>query len=342
MNLRTTAPLALILALAACSGNPLGNVPEDPEPEVVVPPQGSDGGISREGLPPGTTNPSRSKSITRYEARDGDTGNGFVTNVAYDGRTDTFTVDNLGFDGANTYTRGVAVGSLGPYAVYESAATITDPSNGVTIPQFQHRALFAVSTSGNTEFAIVRTGSYVGYGFGGFIYKRDGSVTLPTSGQAAYSGSYGALRDFDGRGGLEYATGDMDMAIDFKDFNEGNAVRGYVRNRAIFDVNGNDITATVLSALSTKTGVPQSQLPTLIFKVGPGVMDVNGEMIGSVSSTTLDSGGALTEFEAGNYYAILSGTNASEVVGVVVVEADDPRYTGVKVRETGGFILTRP
>lgn len=341
MTIRIPAVLVLMTALAGCDGNTLNNVPPDPAEEVPVPAPGTDGGISRDGLPPGTSNPSRSATITRFEPQGG-VGDGYVTSVRYDAATDTFEVDNLGFDGDNGYGRGVAVASLGPYAVYEAASVYPDSVTGAPINQLTHRALLAVSPSGQTEFAIVRTGAYVGYGFGGFIYKRNGPVTLPTSGQAAYSGQYAGLRDFDGRGGLEYATGDMTMAIDFRDFNEGNAVQGFVTNRRVFDIAGNDITGSVVSALATKLGNGQSALPTIALQVGPGVMDVNGEIVGGVVSNVARPDGSLETFETGKYYAILAGTGAQEVVGVVVVEADDPRYSGVTVRETGGFILTRP
>ena len=49
----------------------------------------------------------------------------------------------------------------------------------------------------------------------------------------------------------------------------------------------------------------------------------------------------MSTFETGNYYAVMSGDQANEVVAVLVVTADDPRYSNVTVRETGGFILTR-
>lgn len=348
MNLRMFAPLALILALPACSGNPLGNVPEPEAPVVVVPEPGTDGGLTRDGLPPGTTNPSRSSSITRYEATDGTSGSGFVTNVNYNAANDTFAVADLPFDGNGVYTRGVAVRQLNasqtmPYAVYESAPTANDNLTGGVIGQLQHRAIFAVSTSGQTEFAIVRTGSYVGYGFGGFLYKRNGNVTLPTTGQASYAGDYAGIRDFEGTSGMEYATGAMSMDIEFDGFGAGNAaVKGRISNCRIFDINGNDITGQVLSALSTETGVSQGSLPTLVFDVGPGVMDVNGEITGQLGSA-LNTTSGREDFETGNYYAILSGNNAQEVVGIVVVTADDPRFgNNVTVRETGGFILTRP
>ncbi|MGD9917373.1 MAG: hypothetical protein AB7U46_05095 [Paenirhodobacter sp.] len=325
-------PFLALMALASCGG-----------PAVVGgsdsgTDSGTDGGISSDGtLPPGTDSPSASRGIVRYEAQD-DSGNGYATGFTYNKTDDTFLVDNLAFDGADTpYTRGTKVSSLGRFAVYEGPDLYPDDVTGVPIGQFTHRALYAVSDSGNVELAIVRTGAYVNYGFGGFIYQRNGSVTLPTSGQAAYSGEYAGLRDFEGRAGLEYVRGDMTMAIDFEDFNDGNAVRASVTNRRVYDIDGNDITTDIMSAMGSTASV----LPTITFDVGPGVMTSNGEIAGQAHSYTADASGAITTFESGNYYAIVSGDNAEEVVGIIVVTATDPRgaYT---TRETGGFLLTRP
>ncbi|WP_212524041.1 hypothetical protein [Actibacterium sp. MT2.3-13A] len=338
---------ALLLPLAACSSG-VGTNP--------VTGGGTGGGTGGTGgggitsdrtMPPGTASPSPRNSLYRYEPSDGE-GSGYATGFAYDSTNDTFTVDNLAFDGDNSYTRDAVVGSLGPYAVYENANLFNDSTTGAPITQFSHKVLYGVSTNtdGNgdatAEFAIVRTGAYLGYGFGGFIYQRNGGVTLPTSGQARYNGDYAGLRDFDGRGGLEYVTGDMQVAIDFEDFDAGDAVQGRVTNRRIFDTGGTDITNDMLTALAAEYGGSYTALPTLLFTVGPGVLDANGEMLGGLTSQVADGNGDLVDFESGNYYALLSGANADEIVGVLVVEADDPRYNGVTVRETGGFILYRP
>lgn len=336
--------LAACLLLAACDGNPF-----TPEEAPVDP--GTDPGTGIDSdrvLPPGTANPTRSSGIFRREPTSeagGNTGDGYVGDVAYDSTTDTFTVDGLAFDGGNVYERGSSVGSLGPFAVYEADSLYFDDVTGKPISQFGHRALYGVSASGNTEFAIVRTGAYVPYGYGGFIYQRNGSVTLPTSGQATYQGDYAGIRDFDGAGGLEYSQGDMTISIDFNDFNEGSAVAGQVTNRAIFDINGNDITSDVINALNADNEASLTSLPTLVFSVGPGALDANGEMTGKLSSSFTGADGAAVGYEAGNYYAVLSGDatqgGEDEIVGVIVVEAQDPRYEGVTVRETGGFILYR-
>ncbi|WP_068111794.1 hypothetical protein [Tropicimonas marinistellae] len=305
---------------------------------------GDDGSIDGDSdLPPGTTSPSAKKGIIRYEAYDEDAGTGFARQVSYDSDTDTFLVNNLGFDGteATPYTRGVAVGSLGPFAVYEAVDTVVDPLSGEEIEQFPHKAIYGVSRSGATRFAIVRTGAYVDYGYGGFIYERDGSVVLPTEGQATYEGDYAGLRDFNGRDGVEYSTGTMNVDIDFEDFDNGGAVKGYVTDRAIFDIDGNEVTQDILDALAADTGSTVTALPTLIFKVGPGHLDKNGEIAGEINSWKPGTGDSLEEFESGNYYAVISGDDAEEIVGVIVVESEDPRYESVTVRETGGFILSR-
>lgn len=332
--------LMALALLAACDGNPFvdpATVPDPPPP----PPDPVTGIHSDHALPPGTESPSSNSVIVRREAKDGAApGNGYVSDVSYDSDTDRFTVDGLAFDGGNVYRRGTTVSSLGPTAVYQANSSYQDDITGVPIDQFSYRALYGVSRTGETEFAIVRTGAYIPYGFGGFIYQRNGTVTLPTSGQAHYTGDYAALRDFDGLPALEYATGDMTMDIDFNDFDQGNGVAGSVTNRAIFDINGNDVTNDVLSALNADLTSPLTELPVLTFTVGPGVMDANGEIAGGIGSYYTDGGAAQT-FESGEYYAIVAGENGSEVVGVIVVTADDPRVDGVTVRETGGFILYR-
>ncbi len=225
---------AATLALAACSSsgtNPVtgGDTGGD---------TGSSGGLSNASIstltgPESTQSPTADGAIHRQETEDS-TGNGFAKSFAYDAASDTFSVDNLGFDGDNAYKRGTAVGDLGPFKVYESAAVYADDVTGAPIGQFLHRAIYGVSASGQARFAIVRTGSYLPYGFGGFMYERDGKVTLPASGQAQFTGDYAALRDFNGAGGLEYAKGKMDVAIDLRDFNDGNAIQGHITDRQIY------------------------------------------------------------------------------------------------------------
>ncbi|MBI1173247.1 hypothetical protein GC209_17805 [bacterium] len=303
---------------------------------------------------PGTASPTAVGDISRAEAFDATTGNGFAKGYSYDQTADTFTVDNLAFDGGNVYQRATRPGgakmTISGAKVYAGSGTYPDTVTHTLIDQFSYRALYGVSTSGNTNFAIVRTGAYRDYGFGGFIYNRIGGVTLPTTGQANYEGTYAGLRDFSGASGLQITSGTAHMAIDFNDFNpdtsatgNGAGITGYVDNRKIFDLNGKDITADVIAGINAdkKPDTPLVALPTMVFKVGPGNLDNNGEMQGQLDNT-ITINGTPTVFEAGKYYAVLSGDATAggkdEVAGVIVVTS---QFTGYTARETGGFILYR-
>jgi hypothetical protein len=332
---------AALAGLAACDGNPIGQPPVDGG-------GGGSSGVSVSELP-GTTNPSAKNPITRTEAKNegpgGVTviGNGFAEDISYNPANDTFTVDNLAFDGANVYHRNKKVPSLGAANVYSAHSTYADDVTGAVIDQFSYRALYGVSRTGQTSFAIVRTGAYVPYGFGGFVYERNGSVTLPTSGQAQFTGAYSGLKDFDGQGGMYYVDGTMTVAIDFNDFNaaesptgNGAGVQGYVTDRHVYDMNGSDVTDQFVTQMNTDLALtaPATALPTLVFTVEPGTLDNNGEMQGSVTSS---AGGE--QFETGTYYAVMSGEGAaSEIAGIIVVTAP---YDTSTQRDTGGFILYR-
>ena len=294
-------------------------------------------------LPPGTNAPSSNDSIYRTEALN-ENGGGYVTEVAYNAANDTFFVDNIGFDGDNIYTRDDDVGTLsqgaGPvYAVYEAASTVNDGTSGDQIAQLEYRAIYGVSantvevngeTLPQSQFAIIRTGSYAQYGFGGFVYTRNGGVELPTSGQAFYTGDYAGMRIFSGAGGLQYVNGSMDISVDFEDFNDGFAVKGIIYDREYFDIDGNQ--------LPIGTGIDAYLDVDVQFAVEPGVLDENGEITGELGSFTVADDGALEAYESGTYYAIIGGEDANEIVGVVVMEADND---GITSQETGGFILVR-
>ncbi|MDU8912408.1 hypothetical protein [Aestuariicoccus sp. MJ-SS9] len=344
-----TRILMLMLALglvAACEDtNPLMAEEEAPDGEDGGG-EGDEGGgdeggpiVSDGDLPPGTASPTPNTGIFRYEAMDDDTGSGFLAQPSYNASADTFTVDQLAFDGDDTYSRDNVVGSLGPFAVYENDSIAVDPITGVPIEQFEHKAIYAVSQSGETELAIVRTGAYQDYGFGGFVYQRNGGVTLPTGGQASFTGDYAALRDFDGQGGIEYVQGDASITVDFDAFETG-AVAGQITNRVIFNEAGEDITQDFLTAMGETYESNFVTMPTLVFDVVANGLDANGEATGPVDSTIVTTDGTEV-FESGTFYAILSGDGATEVAGILVVTSEDPRIDGVTIRETGGFIATR-
>ncbi|PIE13056.1 MAG: hypothetical protein CSA70_07280 [Rhodobacterales bacterium] len=358
------AALCLGVGLSACGNSNPFTVEEDTGTDGSGGSGGGSGtGIEGRGLPPGTTSPTPNTKIVRYEDVN-DIGGGYVSTVSYnnDAGQDEFTVDGIAFDGDNTYSRGTLVSSLGPFAVYESDSSVVDPLTGNSIGTLDYRAIYGVSTSGQTEFAIVRSGDYGGYGFGGFIYQRNQtddngdpvSLVLPDNGDAQYNGDYAGTRVFNGRSGLEFVTGQARMTIDFKDFNEGrNGVLLRVYNRRLFDANGTDITNTYLTAIegldTNKTAVHNTDgagnnvMPEIRSRLSPGIADGNGELIGEIYSNIRYSDGSLLNLDTGSYYAIMSGQNAEEIVGVLVMEQNDPRGdpSAFNTQETGGFIIYR-
>ncbi|MFU8862754.1 MAG: hypothetical protein ACNA7O_02485 [Rhodobacterales bacterium] len=390
--IRFSALVISACILAACSGNPFDRSEDTaptppaepaPSPEPAPPGDSDPDGIEGRGLPPGTSNPTPNSDIVRFELRDNSTGpnrgNGFANGFRYepptsDGGGDLFYVEGLAFDGdqpdGTPYTRarysttaptnaGLPIALGTGFAAYESPVTVEDTLTGQPIPQLQHLAVFKRGTPGPdgeplTELAIVRTGSYSNYGFGGFIYQRNGNVVLPTQGQAKYVGDYAGLRDFSGVSGIEYATGRMDVSVDFNGFS-GNcsasrctdAVRGSVEDRRIFDTAGQEITNDVIAAINTERNASITSLPVLRFTIGTGVLDRNGEIVGTLDSNFVDNTNRVVNYEQGNYYAIMAGDHTSlgggggEIVGIIVVEGQNSRVPGSTFRETGGFIVTR-
>jgi hypothetical protein len=310
-------------------------------------------------LPPTTSRPTPDTSLFRSEQRESNdsvySGNGYAHGFAYDSTNDTFTVRGLPFDGeqaADTQTRFARAnpGTLNTnFALYEQPGTVPDFVTGNQVPQSTYRVLYGVSASGNTEFAIARTGSYTDFGFGGFVYQRNNGVTLPAGGQATYSGDYAGLIDANGAAGLRYAEGDMTIDIDYGGFQGNctadsacsNAIRGQITNRNVYDMQGNDLTQATIAALNAdNSDVTLTSLPTVQFKIGAAVMNTNGEASGTAFSVIDGS-----EYEKGTYYAVLSGdhtAHSGEVVGIIVLESSSPSVAdGATLRETGGFILTR-
>ena len=356
--IKLLVPVLALVALTGCGGAPAGWTPDN----------GTDPGSS---LPDGVEGTdSANGSLERYEARDNN-GNGYAESITYDKVKDEFFVDNLAFDGANSaYKRGTAIKNIGganglntgAYAVYEGPASFPDSATGDPIRQFEHRAIYAESRNATaagdprTRFAIVRSGAYTGYGFGGFVYAREGTTTIPrptietpSEAQGIFTGDYAGIVDYDGTGGMMLSTGEMELVIDFQDFNDGNAngdaVRGYVTDRTFYNTAGNDVTDSYLAALNSHldyTSGGYTEVPSLTFTIAPGATLDNGEITGGVGNTVRNGTGDSVTNEDGTYYAVLAGdanTADSEVVGVLVVE--HAISDTVTQRETGGFIVYR-
>ncbi|SMX32913.1 hypothetical protein [Actibacterium lipolyticum] len=298
--LRILSILMACTALTACSGGDGTN------------PINGDGGSSGGGSTGGTggigdDDASPNASIERYE------DDGQARDILYNADDDTFIVDNLAFDGSGVYERDNVVPTVNSFRVYE---------NNNTTERRAYKALYLESTSGLSRVAIVRTGSYQGFGFGGFVYARDGGVDLPSTGSATFTGAYAGMRVFNGAGGLQYTQADAELIVDFEDFDATRAVEGFLTNREVLN----------------QSGAVIDTLPTLIFSTG-SITDA-GEISGVASSDRFDvDSGEIVDFETGNYYAIIGGAEADEIVGVVVVTADDPDRDNVTIQETGAFIV---
>lgn len=378
--LRMSAPLLLILSLAACgdgqpftfdgtstdgsttggstgggdTGGSTGGTTGGSTTDAAGGnnPDGNTG--ATDSLNTGTVRPPQSTDliargdIIRAEAAGEGSLNGRVAAVQYIPLPrDNLIVDGLGFDGENTYSRGDPISQLGAaFQVYEADIIAPDFLTGDPIDQVRpFRAIYGVSNNSldsgepRTSLAIVRTGDFTGFGFGGYIYERNGNVVLPETGQAIFTGTYAGVRVFSGRDGMELTQGDMEIAIDFRDFNDNNAVRGEITNRQAFNIDGSPV------ALGGDGGL---LLPRLPFSITVGGTDIqpNGEFSGRVANSILSDTGSRVTYEEGNYYAVIAGdttdpADGGEIVGILVVESLDPRYQEVTAQETGGFIVYR-
>lgn len=301
---------------------------------------------------PGTENPSSGSDIFRKE-EEGD-GGGLVTTeddgFVYDDVADTYTIDGIAFDGDNEYESAAILPGLGGYDLYEADNTAPDSLTGADVDQITpYRALVGLSTNDvdgdpRTRFAIVRTGGYVGYGFGGFLYERNGGVTLPSSGFAQFSGDYAGIRVFQERGGIEYVEGSAVISIDFDDFNTNAGVAGSIYDRVIYDSSGAVVAYDPDTTDDTVTGPYDADL-NFIIQQNEANFDENGEFQGELRSNVLNADGSLEVYEDGVYYAVMAGDatdagDGGEIVGVIVVTSTDPRFES-GAQETGGFIVYR-
>lgn len=359
-----TAALCSLVALAACdSDNPFLDDPDDVSVTDTDPDTDADNSfnITGGGVPEGVDGAvgNATSAIVRYEELN-QNGGGRAEEFTYDSATDTFSVDNLAFDGEGPYTREpiASIASLGPnnaYALYNAAVTVPDFLDSDAVSQIApYRAVVGISNatadSGapRTSFAIVRTGGYINYGFGGFVYQREGGVVLPSSGQARFNGDYAGIRIFDNSGGLEYVEADMYIDLDFDDPTDAVAgVKGRIYNRVAYDTNGNLIASPGTGQLTNENELP---LPNISFVLDGdnGNASSDGELTGDLAQNSyLDVDGNLVAYESGTYYAIVAGDttqpDGGEIVGIAVLTSSDPRFDGARgtAQETGGFILYR-
>ena len=239
--------------------------------------------------------------------------NGLLTlnNVAYDADTDTLTLNNIPFDDPdNSFARITTESFSNGYDAYESA-----PATGTN--EVQYYAIFRRSDSGESQVAAAGTTRYVDFGYGGSIAQRLGATpTLPTSGIYSYNGEYGAVRTTLGSGGtsntVNYVTGDVQLRVDFDDFDDTGAVGGTVTNRQVYDTTGN--------LVGSLAGFISLQDTTMDFATAT---------ITTANATEFDGSGATGN--SGNWEGIFAGPGGSEIAGILFIE-------GGTIREVGTFV----
>jgi hypothetical protein len=372
---RTSLTLAMLALLAACGdGQPFFDEAETEDTEEVdgIPFEevaSDDVDDPDDVLNAGTTAPpllgtlSARGDIVRVESANED-GGGFTSLFSYSSDGDVFVIDGLAFDGLNEYERFAALPQLGTVAVYQGDANVADFLTGTDVSQIvPYFALYDVSDvitdegtedqSFRTSFAVVRTGGYRDYGFGTFAYERTGSFVIPTEGQATFNGTYAGLRISDTFTTSDLipedilTSADINIDIDFDDFNGTPGIKGELSNRQAYNVDGSTV-ETNTSIYTSSGGTNAVQLPDLPFVIrGDGItISDDGEIGGNVENTIIDRDGSIVTYETGTYVGILAGDltdpdDGGEIVGVLVIESEDSRFDGVIFQETGGFIATR-
>ena len=339
-----TAGSALAFLIACGDGQMLANDARSVNERFgIEDPEGTASELTEDDIPPGTEDPESSRSISRREARD-ESGGGLVESVRYDADDDTFFVDGLAFDGENVYTRAGAAAAIeagSGYLVFAADETTPDDLTGNPIGQIvPYRAIHGRSTvlvdgEPRTVFAIVRTGGYADFGFGGFVYSREGGVAIPTTGQATFAGDYVGVRvAANSPDPMFYVTGDMTLDIDFDDFNANDGIKGIISGREIFAMDGSSVTLE-----------PEDTSPILfVVEEGRQTLTDAGEIVVQVKSFKLTDEGALEDYFVGEFTGIMAGdardaADGGEIVGVMTAVAE--REDDSLVQETGGVILSR-
>jgi hypothetical protein len=334
---RIFAALALTGVLAACDGSTLtgsgsSGIGTGAQP-LIAEPAPTDGGTTPDPADPDPDNLYASELANA-------SADLTVDAMRYDPASDELVFNNLPFDsnkviaGENTYTRDGAVsaalgGTGSGFDGYRNAA-------GPRVAS-QYFAVFRRSASGNSQVGAVGTDRYLAFGFGGAAAQRlNGSGALPAANDSyIFAGEYAAVRTVvDETTGtrMEYVAGTSIIEVDIQDFDVTGAVEGLIVNRRFFDANG--------VALPDLTGADFITMKT-------AEINFDTWTITSSDASTVLAG---EEQQTGSWSGLFAGPNGEEVAGIVVVEGEGPvgidpatgEYILQQVRETGGFIATRP
>lgn len=299
---------------------------------------GTNTGIEGTGAPgdiPVTSSPTVNNGIVTMA--------GEATAYRYDAANDYLYVVNLPFDGTrdDPYIRVEPYPMSNGHGRYKAIRVVEDPNTGQEIIQDPYQAVYGVSASGGSEYVVVRTQNYIDEGYYGYVLQRnnfddagnDMLLIMPTQGQAAYSGDYHGFRVFEGMSGMELVTGKATLSIDFDDFQHNPAVAFNIVDRRIFDVEGNNITTDYPHYNAVVDGTSVAYHTDFYSEIGE---NLNPD--GTIEQGLVNSN--LEKFE-GTHYGILSGAEASEVVGVIRSQHEHPLDNTITIIENGGYIADR-
>ncbi len=243
-----------------------------------------------------------------------------LNNISYNPDTDTLTLNNIPFDDPdNAYQRIPGTKFNNGFNAYQSA-----PAPGTN--EIQYFAVFRRSDSGHSQVAAAGTTAYVDFGYGGAGAQRLGAApSLPSNGIYSYSGEYAGVRTSlnagaNGENTINYVTGDVELAVDFDDFDDTGTVGGFVTNREIYD----------------NAGQPLGALDGFI-SLQDSTIDFTNATIETATASEVVGGNIV---RSGNWEGVLAGPGASEVAGILFVEGSTGNANN-GIREVGGFIAER-
>lgn len=292
------------LALASCGPN-----------NVSV---GTGGGTTSATELPGTENPTAGGSIIRFHERDESDGDYYLdSSVEVQDGGATIIVEGMPYDGdADRYTQ---IGTIGDFALYENADKVAfDPIDGDPIPQLDYLAVHQESANGLTYVTIVASSAPDRHGLDGFVFGRNGGVTLPTTDQARYEGTYAGLRTFEEETRIETISADIVVTIDFENLNSAGAFTFSVTNRVATPETGPTFALPDFGGFAENFALDNQ-----------GEFEAEGET-GVQNSASFDpDSGEWTTTEggisagAGTIHGVLAGSNAQTIAGVLVLEGGD-------------------
>lgn len=257
-------------------------------------------------------------NATRY-AFDFDAGY-TMNSLTYDPATDELIINNLPFDSeTGTYVRRAVLPN--GFAIYEN-------DQAAEVGFADYLAVVRQSDSGFTLVGAVGTSDYINDSYAGATTQRlSTSSTLPTTGQISYTGDYTAVRaslDGGGSAATRVVTGTSNFRLDFEDFDGTGAAGGTISNRLLFFPDG----TPVLDGTGN-----QVRLDGIGFR--DSVLD---RATGLIAEQDASNGDASL---SGTYNAMVTGPNAEEVAGYVLLTGTEAATGDLNVQETGVFIATQ-